>query len=341
MVARAPLRLSLAGGGSDLPEWFDLHGGSFLSQAIDLYVRVEVSESRVGMFSFNGTDAGPTVETILNPYVRAACSQVASEFGELPPLEIISRSDLPPGSGLGSSGAWLAALVEALTLHLGVRLSPLAVALRAYEVERDLLQRTIGLQDQVASSLGGCIWCQISTHGELSLSRPLSRARQEALVDRVLLVPTDVRRDASKMLQAEVGQGKADEFPSHSRLSKQDLLSVDRIRELVGRLASANEESFVSMIMDEWKLQTSLKLRDYQWRFPSIWERYSLLSGYEGTALKLVGAGGGGYFAVLFDTPERKCEFLESFGSPFVDPKASAEGVRVLEVGTRDAAVDD
>lgn len=328
---RSPLRLSLFGGGSDLPEWFSENSGSFVSQAIDLFVRVTVTTSLDGSFSYNGQDVWNSQTSGSIPYVAATLRAVESRFGEVPPVGIVSDSDVAPGSGLGSSGSWLVGMVRALATYIGKAPSDLEVALCAYEIERSRLSRTVGMQDQIAAAFGGSVWCQISKSGQLRLSQPVTPAAQMKLVSKVILVPTGITRSASGQLRRDLTRLQSPKADDDPRVTKNYLLDVDRIASLVKKIGAENGRAQATTMMNEWVLQSSHKLAPYKERHPDLWEHFRMLERSSGAAVKLVGAGGGGYFALLFPSEEAKDEFAGKTDESTVDVRAALEGARVVQ----------
>jgi len=164
--ARVPLRLGLAGGGTDLSPYCDEFGGAVLNVTIDRYAYAFIEPSEDGRLHFCAPDIGEE-ESFAPDMAGIDASRlllhagVARRFarqfrdGSLPPVRITSFVDAPPGSGLGSSSALVVALVEAFRTYLGVPLGPYDVAGVAFEVERLELGLAGGKQDQYAASFGG------------------------------------------------------------------------------------------------------------------------------------------------------------------------------------------
>ncbi len=178
LTARAPLRVSFVGGGTDLPAWFREHGGEVVTSAIAAGVEVTVERGE-----------GPT-----SPTLRAAL-----ELLEMPgPVRVEVRSDLPFGAGLGSSSSLAVALLHALTALSGRSADPTALADLACRLELEKLGRPVGLQDQLIAALGGV---QRLTFGERWTAAPV--AAQIAPLERQLrLVAIGGTRSADPLCAA-------------------------------------------------------------------------------------------------------------------------------------------
>lgn len=160
LIARAPVRISFAGGGTDLPAYYEHYGGLVVSTCIDKYfyvvvnvnsaASVQVSSSDYRVFYRHRPREQPLWDGDLR-LVKAALHEFAIETG----ISLFLASEVPPGTGLGSSSAVAAALIKALAAFRGIRLTPAEVAERACALERDKLGTVIGKQDQYATAFGG------------------------------------------------------------------------------------------------------------------------------------------------------------------------------------------
>ena len=164
--ARVPLRLGLAGGGTDLSPYCDEHGGAVLNVTIDRYAYAFIEPSNDGRVHFVAPDMAqeesfaPELDAMAGAKLQlhaGVLARMAREFanGTVAPMRITSFVDAPAGSGLGSSSALVVALVEAFRTYLGLPLGRYDVAHTAFEVERLELQLAGGKQDQYAATFGG------------------------------------------------------------------------------------------------------------------------------------------------------------------------------------------
>ena len=154
IITRSPLRISLGGGGTDLPSYYREHGGFVLSAAIDKYVYITLHETFQPEFliKYSATEVVQTVDEIKHPIIREALRMVPVSA---PHLEIVSLSDIPAGTGLGSSGSFTVALLRALHTLNKEFVPRQVLAEQACHIEIDILGEPIGKQDQYISSFGG------------------------------------------------------------------------------------------------------------------------------------------------------------------------------------------
>ena len=154
IITRSPLRISLGGGGTDLPSYYREHGGFVISAAIDKYVYITLHETFQPEFliKYSATETVQTVDEIKHPIIREALRMVPVSA---PHLEIVSLSDIPAGTGLGSSGSFTVALLRALHTLNKEFVPRQDLAEQACHIEIDLLGEPIGKQDQYIASFGG------------------------------------------------------------------------------------------------------------------------------------------------------------------------------------------
>ena len=155
IITRAPLRISLGGGGTDLPSYYREHSGFVISAAIDKYVYITLHEtfSQELLIKYSQMELVESVDQIKHPIVREALR--LADVGPQPYLEIVSMSDIPAGTGLGSSGSFTVALLRALHAWKKNLIPSQELAEQACRIEIDLLHEPVGKQDQYIASFGG------------------------------------------------------------------------------------------------------------------------------------------------------------------------------------------
>jgi D-glycero-alpha-D-manno-heptose-7-phosphate kinase len=211
LIARAPVRISLAGGGTDLPAYYEQFGGVVLSCTINKYFYVflnvaegdtlQITSSDYRTFYRHDEQAGLLWDGDLR-LPRA----ILSHFGVMRGLSMFLASEIPPGTGLGSSSTVAVAIVKAISTALGLYFDPSEVAKVACYIELEKLAEPIGKQDQYAAAYGGLNWIEFNTHGVRvePLSIPLQiRCRLER---NLLLFFTGSSRSASRILEKPVRQ---------------------------------------------------------------------------------------------------------------------------------------
>src|ERR1700719_3330024 len=154
IITRSPLRLSLGGGGTDLPSYYREHGGFLIAAAIDKYVYITIHQTFITdlIIKYSSLERVSRVEDVQHPIVSEAMKMVGIEETN---LEITSMADIPAGSGLGSSGSFTTALLKALHAYRKNIVHPAELAAQACQIEIEKLGEPIGKQDQYIASFGG------------------------------------------------------------------------------------------------------------------------------------------------------------------------------------------
>ncbi|HJO05223.1 MAG TPA: GHMP kinase, partial [Acidobacteriota bacterium] len=200
-----PQRLSFAGGGTDLPDFYQRHGGAVVSAAIDKYIYVTVKRhsplfEEVYRLSYSTTEHVNSLDAIENDIARECLRLVEVE----PPLFIATASDLPASSGLGSSSSFAVGLLYALHTMRGEDVAAGQLAEEACHVEIDVLRRPIGKQDQYAAAFGGLNYIGFQRDGRVHLDSVWLRGNGTSeLFRQIMLFWTGVQRDAGDVLHEQ------------------------------------------------------------------------------------------------------------------------------------------
>lgn len=289
VLARTPLRLTLGGGGTDLPLYSSRFGADVLTVAISLWVTVVAGRGSVDggfRFSHEQTHTAGSVEEVANPYVREALRLT----GTTVPCQIASLGPVPAGTGLGSSGAFAVGLVAALHRLNGRVLSRAELIEQACELEMGQLGMPIGKQDHYACALGGLRRLVIDTSGRVSeFDVPVADGVVDQLEQSLLLFYTDRRRDSAAQLAR----------PATAAALSRRVEQLHHIRKLGDQTRTALErgdlDEVAALLDQHWKVKRE--------RESSRWDEYLELARHHGAAAgKIVGAGGGG-FLLLFAEP--------------------------------------
>ena len=288
IITRSPLRISLGGGGTDLPSFYRQYGGFVIAAAIDKYVYIALHETfrQQIILKYSRMEVVETVEQIRHPIVREALRMMEIEN---PHLEIASMSDIPSGTGLGSSGSFTTALLRALHAYRKNFIPREQLAEQACRIEIDLLKEPVGKQDQYIASFGGLTCLTIDRSGEVFVE-PLKIPAEALhnLEDNLLLFFTGFTRSASDLLR------------------DQDRRSRDGDREMLANLHFIKELGLESRAaLEAGDLRRYAELMHIHWqhkkrRTPgmsnSCIDRYYELARDNGAlGGKLIGAGGGGF----------------------------------------------
>jgi D-glycero-alpha-D-manno-heptose-7-phosphate kinase len=296
IITKSPSRISLGGGGTDLPSYYRQYGGFVVSAAIDKYVYITLHHNFFdeGIIKYSQTERVHRVEEIRHPLIREALILTGvSPAG----LEIASMSDIPAGTGLGSSGSFTTALLEALHTHSKSIVPKQELAEQACHIEIDLANEPVGKQDQYIAAFGGITCFEFLPDDRVQVS-PL-RLSSEALAnleDNLLLFFTGITRSASEIL--------ADQ-DRRTRSMDQDMIdNLHFVKELGYQSRSALESGdlrkFAELMHVHWEHK---KKRSGAMSTSSIDEHYERARANGALGGKLIGAGGGGF--LMFYTEDK------------------------------------
>ncbi len=323
VVTRSPLRITLGGGGTDLPSYYREHGGFLVAGAIDKYVFVTVSRPFFPGISlkYSRMEQVQRTEEIQHPIIREAMKVLGFQDSQ---IEISSFADLPAGTGLGSSGSFTTALVRAVSAHKMQPMLQSHLAELACMIEIERLKEPIGKQDQYIAAYGG-ITCFTFNPDETVEAVPL-RLSSETLFDmedNLLLFFTGVSRSAGGVLKDQDERTKKSDSSMIENLHYVKELGV-RSKEAL----EAGKACVVGEIMHEHWLNK--KKRSQGMSNPQIDEWYEL--GRKNGALggKLVGAGGGGFLMFYTEDPSRLRHAMTKAGLSEVRFRFDFEGTKVI-----------
>ena len=323
VLTRSPLRISLGGGGTDLPSYYRAHGGFLISAAIDKYVFVSVLRPFTpGIYlKYSRLEHVDRVEEVQHPIIRECLGM--TERG-VPQVEITTLADIPAGTGLGSSGSFTTALLKALYTYDRVFLHPADLARLACEVEIDRLKEPIGKQDQYIAAFGG-ITCFTFSPDDTVEAVPLA-IRPDTLLDledNLLLFFTGMRRSASAVLKDQDVRTRESDGQMIANLHTVKDLAVRSRRAMeAGRCAEFGE------IMHEHWLNK--KKRSEGMSNSTIDEWYDLGRASGAIGGKVVGAGGGGFLLFYAEDRVRLRKAMVGAGLEEVRFRFDFEGTKVL-----------
>jgi len=297
IIARSPLRVSLGGGGTDLPSYYREHEGFLLAAAIDKYVFVTVMRPFTpGVFlKYSNLEHVNKISEIKHPIIREV---LAMGELEVPQVEITTLADIPSGTGLGSSGSFTTALIKAVYAHRRKLILPQDLAELACHVEIDRLQEPIGKQDQYIAAYGG-LTCFTFHKNDRVTAEPLKISRETMydLEDHLLLFFTGFSRSAGGILK--------DQKVRTQKNDNEMLKNLHYVKELGVRSRDALEagdcKKFGQIMHEHWEHK---KRRFSGMSNPKIDEWYELGIKNGAVGGKLVGAGGGGF--LMFYTADRQ-----------------------------------
>jgi D-glycero-alpha-D-manno-heptose-7-phosphate kinase len=312
IISRTPLRISLGGGGTDLPSFYENNGGGFLvAAAITKYIYVSVHENFTDSFflKYSKFEDVKDLNDVKHPLIREALKLVGTNRF----LEISSQADIPAGTGLGSSGTFAVGLLNALYASNHEFTSNEELAKLACHLEIDVLGEPVGKQDQYIAAIGGLTTLEFAPSGEVKIkSITMDPLKRKDLEERLMLFYTGIRRSASSELAAlDEGASVKDSG------MQQNLNEVREIGHLSAKiLESGDLDEFGKLLTHQWDLKFS--------RSPSAthsdidkWIQLGISNGAVGG--KLVGAGGGGFLLFLADNKNALRSKMAEIGLKEVD----------------------
>jgi D-glycero-alpha-D-manno-heptose-7-phosphate kinase len=323
IITRSPLRISLGGGGTDLPSYYGEHGGFLIAGAIDRYVYVTVIRPFTpGIFlKYSQLEHVDQVEEVNHRIVREAL-----KFFNLktPQIEITTLADIPAGTGLGSSGSFTTALLKALYAHRKRLVHPHELAELACDVEINRLSEPIGKQDQYIAAYGGLTCFTFEKDGRVE-AEPLKVSMDTLfdLEDNLLLFFTGFEREAGSILKDQ-----------HTRSLQNDaemIKNLHFVKELGYRSRECLEKGctaeFGALMHEHWKHK---KKRSASMSNSKIdeWYEHGFKNGANGG--KLVGAGGGGFLMFYAEDRNRLRHAMARVGLEEVRFRFDFEGTKVM-----------
>jgi D-glycero-alpha-D-manno-heptose-7-phosphate kinase len=297
IITRSPLRISLGGGGTDLPSYYRKYEGFLISAAINKYVYINLHDTFVDylIIKYSKMEEVNRIEDIKHPLIRESLKLLGFDAHN---LEIASLADIPAGTGLGSSGSFTCSLLKALHAHKNNIITPAELAEQACHIELDILGEPVGKQDQYVSAFGG-INCYTFCKDDRVKTEKLNISQETLynLEDHLLLFFTGYSRSASKVLKEQ------DDKSKNNDSSMIDNLHF--VKELGYKSKTAFEqgdlEAFANLMNVHWKHKKHRSDAMSNNRINS-WYDIAMKNGAIGG--KLIGAGGGGF--LMFYTEDTK-----------------------------------
>lgn len=316
IIIRVPFRVPLGGGGTDLPGYSSVYGGSLVTASINKYMYVSINEPATSdkiklyyKFSEIVTDISSITHNIIRESLKLHNIDSAIEIG--------SMADIEAGTGMGSSSAFTVGLLAGLNALKRNFISPIDLAEEACKVEIDLVKKPIGKQDQYAVAVGGINKMDIDTSGSVSI-HPL-KISQDTLIElesRLMMFYTGITRDANEVLSAP-----KDTDSMHT---------IKKIGEDIAKaLMNGDIDTFGDLLHRHW--ETKRRLND-KMSNDQINEWYNLAMFNGALGGKIMGAGGGGFLLLCVKERNRRSVrmALENQRLRFMDFRFEFEGVKIL-----------
>jgi len=323
IIARSPLRISLGGGGTDLPSYYEQFGGFLIAAAIDKYVYITLHETFVPdlIIKYSELERVSNAAELKHPIIREAFAMLGLDGHS---LELTSMADIPAGTGLGSSGSFTTALLKVLHTWKKNLVHPAALAEQACDIEINRLKEPIGKQDQYIAAFGGITCFNFMRDGKVE-AWPLKISEETLfnLEDNLLLFFTGYSRSASSILK---------EQDVKSRQADQSMIdNLHFVKELGFQSRKALEtgdlHEFARLMDVHWQRK---KLRSGNMSNQKINEWYDLAMSNGALGGKLIGAGGGGFLMFYADDKTKLRHAMRSQGLKEVRFKFDYEGTKQI-----------
>lgn len=323
IITRSPLRISLGGGGTDLPSYYRRHSGFLIAAAIDKYVYITLHQTFVQelIIKYSRMERVQHVDEVQHPIVREVLRSLDLEQ---PMLELTSMADIPAGTGLGSSGSFTTALLKALHTYKKNLVHPRELAEQACHIELDRLREPIGKQDQYIAAYGGLTCFQFLPNDQVE-AWPLKCSTETLynLEDNLLLFFTGYSRSASSILK---------EQDDKSKQSDQSMVdNLHFVKELgyqsKDALESGDLRRFAELMNIHWehKKQRSNSMSNQD---INCWYDLAMANGALGG--KIIGAGGGGFLMFYAEDKTRLRHVMTEAGLREVRFRFDFEGTKVV-----------
>lgn len=312
IITRTPFRITLGGGGTDLPGYYSKHGGFVLSAALNKYMFIYLNTPIVDDLVRVKYSSSEMVEDV-SELQHSLCREALRLFGIRRSIEVISMADVPAGTGLGSSSCYLVGLLNALHTLSRKPMSRQQLAEEACHIELDVLQKPIGKQDQYLAAFGGITALHIARDGTVDVESLIPSAEcLEDLESRIVLFYTGLSRSTEEILAEQTRDLQKDSSAVAAYYSQIKEIGL----EIYSHLKRGNVRRFGEMLDEHWRAKKKLGAGIASQRIDRL---YDIARANGALGGKISGAGGGGFF--LFYAEEGKKDLRRAM---------QAEGLREM-----------
>jgi D-glycero-alpha-D-manno-heptose-7-phosphate kinase len=323
IITRSPLRITLGGGGTDVPSYYKQHEGFLIAAAIDKYVYITLHETFIDelILKYSALEKVSSIDEIKHPIIREAF-RLSGLDGHS--LELTSMADIPAGTGLGSSGSFTTALLKALHTYKRTLINPAALAEQASHIEIDRLNEPCGKQDQYIAAFGGITCFSFAKDGSVD-AWPLRLKKEilHSLEDQLCLFFTGYSRKSSSILTDQDLRTKAND--------KEMIHNLHHIKEMgyasKAALEAGDLKAFAEIMNNHWQ-QKRARTQGMSNQNLDRWYDLAIQNGALGG--KLIGAGGGGFFLFLAEDKTALRKAMLEEGLAEVRFRFDFEGTKVL-----------
>ena len=299
ILTRTPFRITLGGGGTDLPSYYKEHGGFIFSVTLDKYMYININTPIVDdliRIKYSKYEEVFDVNEVKHDLVREALSLVGIKNS----IEIQSMADIPAGTGLGSSGCYLVGLLNALHCYKNEPIIQQDLAEEACYIEINVLKNPVGKQDQYTAAFGGFIVMEIDESGIVKVTRPpISEDIIDELESSMLIYYTHTTRSTAEILKEQSTAAQDKKATSHKVVVE----SLHQIKDIgyktLDAISKGNLDEFGKLMDVHWKMKKQLSKKISSGRIDEMYELGIKNGAFGG---KILGAGGGGF--MLFYCPK-------------------------------------
>ncbi len=331
IITRTPFRVTLGGGGTDLPSFYREHGGFILAVALDKYMYLSVNTPIVDdkiRVKYSQSELVDHVDQVQHTLAREALRYFNIPQG----IEIVSLADIPAGTGLGSSSAYLVGLLNAMHALTQNPVGPERLAEEACHIELDVLKKPIGKQDQYMAAIGGLTVLDVARDGKVHVTRVgLDVEILEALEHNILMFYTHDMRDATAILSKQDSAAKRNDRTVVSSLQEIKEIGL----EICSAIVAGNLRRFGELLDFHWQLKKRLSEGITN---PQIDAWYELAKRNGAIGGKISGAGGGGFLMLYCEESKAQLrEAMRAAGLRELNFRFDFEGSKVVfDVVSRD-----
>jgi len=313
--SKAPLRLGFAGGGTDIASYYNRFGGSVLNATVDMYSYCIIEPNETGKIEFIAADIEKKEEYISSEKLIGALSlhagvynRIVADFCDKPLcFKMTTYSDVPAGSGLGTSSTMVVAIIKAFVEWLNLPLGEYDIAALAYKIEREDIGLEGGKQDQYAATFGGLNFMEFHENDHVIVN-PLRLKRwiRNELEASLILFYTGVSRDSASIIKEQILHTKENDsknIESMHEMKKQALYMKEAI-------LRGNFKEFSNCLRKGWLAKKNVAMSISNSFLDDLYQ-YAIDNGAE--SAKISGAGGGG-FMMLYCDPCRRSGLIRALG---------------------------
>lgn len=323
IIARSPLRVTLGGGGTDLPSYYEKFGGFLIAAAIDKYVYITLHDNFTPdlIVKYSRLERVADAAKVEHPIIREAFALLEMDGSG---LELASMADIPAGTGLGSSGSFTTSLLKALHAYKKNLVHPAELAAQACDIELNRLKEPIGKQDQYIAAYGGVTCFNFLPGGKVEAwPLKISDETRDSLEDNLLLFFTGYSRSASAILKEQDQKSKQSDAAMIENLH----FVKDLGRQSQRALETGKLSEFAQLMDVHWQRK---KQRSGGMSNPKINGWYDLAMANGALGGKLIGAGGGGFLMFYAEDKAKLRHAMRQAGLREVRFRFDFEGTKLV-----------